>query len=120
VADRHYRVDAIGMNERLLANRPFDACTAAGITLDVDSRLRTLCCYTSGGKTPDVRHESSLRPAWSLWTPAGDDAADAFIATMYSDPPCRRDVPDGDRWRCVREGERGHHLGAADRVQELM
>jgi hypothetical protein len=70
VADRHYRVDAIGMNERLLANRPFDACTAAGITLDVDSRLRTLCCYTSGGKTPD------------------DDAADAFIATMYSDPPC--------------------------------
>ena len=37
------------------------ACTAAGITLDVDPRLRALCCrYSSGGKIPDY------------------DAADAF------------------------------------------
>jgi hypothetical protein len=38
------------------------ACTAAGITVDVDSRLRALCCrYRSGGATPDY------------------DAADAFF-----------------------------------------
>jgi len=31
------------------------ACTAAEVTLDVDPRLRALCCrYSSGGKTPDL------------------------------------------------------------------
>ncbi|MBI2835918.1 MAG: DUF429 domain-containing protein [Acidobacteria bacterium] len=58
------------------------ACTAAGITLDVDPRLRALCCrYSSGGKTPDY------------------DAADAFIALctaiLHAEGTCRMAI-DGD------------------------
>jgi len=58
------------------------ACTAAEITLDVDHRLRALCCgYSSGGKTPDY------------------DAADAFIALctaiLHAEGTCRMAI-DGD------------------------
>ena len=55
--------------------RAIGACTAGGITLDVDPRLRALCCrYSSGGKTPDY------------------DAADAFVALctaiLHTDGVC--------------------------------
>jgi len=58
------------------------ACTAADVTLDVDPRLRALCCrYSSGGKTPDY------------------DAADAFIALctaiLHAEGTCRMAI-DGD------------------------
>jgi hypothetical protein len=58
------------------------ACTAAEIMLDVDPRLRALCCrYSSGGKTPDY------------------DAADAFIALctaiLHAEGTCRMAI-DGD------------------------
>ena len=52
------------------------------ITLDVDPRLRAICCrYNSGGKTPDY------------------DAADAFIALctaiLHAEGTCRMAI-DGD------------------------
>jgi hypothetical protein len=58
------------------------ACTAAGIAVDADPRLRALCCrYNSGGKTPDY------------------DAADAFIALcpaiLHAEGTCRMAI-DGD------------------------
>jgi hypothetical protein len=66
------------------------ACTAVGITLDVDSRLQALCCrYTSGGKTPDY------------------DAADAFIALctaiLHAEGTCRMAI-DGDTFVKGSEG----------------
>jgi hypothetical protein len=74
------------------------ACTAAGITVDVDSRLRALCCrYRSGGTTPDY------------------DAADAFIALgtaiLYAEGTCRMAI-DGDAFLKGSEGD----LGAEDRM----
>jgi hypothetical protein len=65
------------------------ACTAAGITLDVDPRLRQLCCrYSSGGTTPDY------------------DAADAFVALctaiLHAEGACRMAI-DGDTF-VGREG----------------
>ena len=75
------------------------ACTAAGITLDVDSRLRPLCCrYSSGRKTPDY------------------DAADAFIALctaiLHAEGACRM-ATDGDTFANESEGA---IWGAAARV----
>jgi hypothetical protein len=66
------------------------ACTATGITLDVDPRLRALCCrYSSGGKTPDY------------------DAADAFIALctaiLHAEGTCRMAI-DGEASLKASEG----------------
>ena len=66
------------------------ACTAAGISVDVDARLRALCCrYSSGGKTPDY------------------DAADALIAhctaILHAEGTCRMAI-DGDAFAKRSEG----------------
>jgi hypothetical protein len=70
--------------------RAMAACTAAGITLDVDPRLRALCCrYSSGGKTSDY------------------DAADAFVALctaiLHAEGVCRMAM-DGDAFLKESEG----------------
>ncbi len=67
------------------------ACAAAGIALEVDVRLRALCCrYSSGGKTPD------------------HDAADAFVALctaiLHAEGACRPAILDGDPVTKEREG----------------
>jgi hypothetical protein len=66
------------------------ACAAAEIRVDVDRRLRALCCrYSSGGKTLDY------------------DAADAFIAlctaTLHAEGRCRMAI-DGDAFAKGSEG----------------
>lgn len=76
VADRRYRFDAIGMNERLLAKDP---------------------------------------PGWSAKELLGELLTRTVrIVAFDGDPPCRRNVPDGNQCRCDREGERRRHLGAED------
>ena len=66
------------------------ACAAAKIKLDIDRRLRALCCrYSSGGKAPDY------------------DAADAFVALctaiLYAEGACHEAI-DGDPLLKEREG----------------
>jgi len=66
------------------------ACTAAGITVDLDPRLRAFCCrYSSGGSTPD------------------HDAADAFIALctaiLHAEGTCRMAI-DADAFVKGSEG----------------
>jgi hypothetical protein len=67
-----------------------EACSAAGIELDVDPQLRAICCrYSSGGKTPD------------------HDAADAFVALctalLHNKGACRPAIV-GDPFLKEREG----------------
>jgi hypothetical protein len=70
--------------------RAIAACTAVGITLDIDPRLPALCCrYSSGGKTSDY------------------DAPDAFVALctviLHAEGVCRMAM-DGDTFLKGSEG----------------
>ncbi|WP_148313392.1 arabinan endo-1,5-alpha-L-arabinosidase [Sorangium cellulosum] len=115
---RSYRIDATGINTRLLANDPpgwtakelvdefvarparvvgfdFPFCVAAGIKLDVDLRLVALACRCSSGtaKTPD------------------DDVADALVALctsiLHAEDGCRPVLAPDPTWqeRLVKEWE---------------